>query len=464
MLNFNTAKKFHLVGIGGVGMTPLALYLRESGFSVSGSDIEDFRMKDVLVSKGIKVNLCHNSANVPLDAYLIYSSAIPDNNIELLAARENNIPMFSRIEALKIITKDKKLIAITGSYGKSTLTTFISFVLEKANFNPSWIIGADLLNFNPAKSGEGKLFVLECDESRKEFLDFNPFFTLLTNIGSDHLSNYENSKDNLYSSILSFLARTDKEGAIFLNNDDILTGRVFSDLGNKVKIIKCGKTSSSDYIYEVKSSFFDGRKIVTNFTIMEKDGSIFNSQINMPGERNVIDACFSYAVLIELGFDKKKARDILKILPTLDRRFEIKKVSNKCIIIDDEGDSPDVIENVLRDIKFYFPFKKIVAVVQPHRYSRLKSLFSEYVRVLAFYPNDLILLPVYEASENKIAGIDSFSLANAIVGKNFRGKIKVASDAFEAVDFCKVYLNIDCAIITLGPGNIWKITNELSRG
>lgn len=463
MLDINNNKKVHLIGIGGVGMTPLAIYLKDAGFDVTGSDIQDFRFKNVLLSKGIKVSIGHSSKNVPPDAIVIYTSALNSDNIELQTARKQNNPIISRIEALKEISIDKKLIAITGSYGKSTATSFISAVLEGANLNPSWIIGADLFNFKPANIGSSDLFVLECDESKKEFLDFNPFFLILTNIGSDHLSNYENSKENLYVTILNFLNRVSEMGVIFLNADDPMSKRIVNDLkSSNKKIIKCGKTDNADYVYKIESSFFDHSRIVTSFSVKEKDSSFFTTQLNMPGERNVLDACFAYAVLIELGVSKVIARNALKALPTLDRRFEIKHIGERSIIIDDEGDSPFVIEAVLKDARYYFPDKKILSIVQPHRYSRLKSLFSQYVSVLSNYSDDIIITPVYEASESKIEKFDSLFLGEAIEEKSFKGRVKVVSSLSDAVNVSKFYFKKDYVIITLGPGNIWQVADELS--
>lgn len=463
MLSIDNYKKVHLIGIGGVGMTPLAIYLKDAGFDVTGSDIQDFRFKNVLLSKGIKVSIGHSSKNVSPDAVVIYSSALSSDNIELKTAKGQNNPIMSRIEALKEISKNKKLIAITGSYGKSTATSFISAILEGANLNPSWIIGADLFNFKPANIGSSDLFVLECDESKKEFLDFNPFFVILTNIGSDHLSNYENSKENLYITILSFLNRVKENGVIFLNASDPMSERIVNDLrGSNKKIIKCGKTDNADYIYKIESSFFDHSKIITSFSVKEKDGSFFTAHINMPGERNVLDACFAYAVLVELGINKEIAQSALNTLPILDRRFEIKHIGEKSIIIDDEGDSPFVIESVLKDAKYYFPDKKILSIVQPHRYSRLKSLFSQYVSVLSNYSDDIIITPVYEASESKIEGFDSFTLGNAIKNMSFKGRVEIVSSLSEAVNESKFYFKKDYVIITLGPGNIWQVADELS--
>lgn len=462
MLDIKDFEKVHLVGIGGVGMTPLALYLKEVGFDVTGSDIQDFRLKRFLVGKGIKVSIGHSSENVPLNSVLIYSTALSSDNIELSTAKEQDIPILSRIEALKAITQDKRLIAVTGSYGKSTVTTFVAASLESANLNPSWIIGADLFNFKPAKKGSGDLFVLECDESKKEFLDFKPFFAILTNIGSDHLSNYGNSRENLYLSILSFLKRVDKKGVIFLNADDLMSERISNILKDKTKIVKCGESYNSDYIYTIESSIFDCKKIITSFSIKKRNGSSFTSQINMPGRRNVLDACFAYAVLSELGVSKEIAKDAIRSLPILDRRFEIRKVNKKSIIVDDEGDSPDVIEGVLSDARYYFPDKKILAIVQPHRYSRLKSLFSEYVRVLSSYANAIIITPIFGASENKLEGFDSLSLGSAIKKMSFNGEVKVASSLAEATKMSKVFLSKDYAIITLGPGDIWRVADELS--
>jgi UDP-N-acetylmuramate--alanine ligase len=460
MLENSFKKKIHLIGIGGVGMTPIALLLNEYGFDISGSDISDFRLKDNLISKGINVIIGHSEVNISDNSTVIYSTAVSENNIELITAKKCNNQTLSRIEALKEITSNDRIISITGSYGKSTTTAFVSSILEYVKYDPSWIIGADLLRYPPSKNGKSDLFVLESDESRPDFLDFNPHMIILTNIGKDHLSNYCNSQEMLFSVLLSFLERIDSTGAVFINLDDNLSEK-FTDLVNVKNLITCGSSLNADYRFNITSSKFNGKNFVTEFSITKKNENPFFTFINMPGKENVLDAVFAYAVAVELGCSKKISQKAIKNLPILDRRFEVKKVNEKSIIIDDEGDSPDVIKNSLKKIKFYFENKKALVVIQPHRYSRLKNLFKEYIDVLSEYSDDLIITPVYSAGEEKIDGINSESLYNAILKKDFKGKIYNTLNFEEAIDKCKLYIEKDYVIITLGPGDVWRIADEL---
>ena len=461
MLNNNFTKQVHLIGIGGVGMTPLALLLKEYGYDISGSDISDFRLCNFLQSKGIKIYLNHSASNVPSDSTVIYSSAISENNIEIQTAKKANCTTISRIEALKLITSDKRLISITGSYGKSTTTAFISSLLKEVNVNPSWIIGADLFSFLPSGIGSSDIFVLECDESRAEFLDFDPYFIILTNIGKDHLSNYCNSQEMLFSVLFSYVERINNTGAIFINIDDSLSEK-FTSLLNDKHLITCGSSDNADYCFNITSSTFNGVNFETEFSITKKNCKTFITSINMPGKENVLDAVFAYAVALELGCREEIARKAIKNLPILDRRLEIKSVNEKSIVIDDEGDSPDVIKSALMKLKEYFPKKKILSIIQPHRYSRLKNLFNEYVDTLSNFSDDIIITPVYSAGENKDSFYDSISLYEAIKDYNFKGGLFNAINNTETVNISKKYLNKDYVIITLGPGDIWRVADEIS--
>lgn len=443
-------------------MTPLALYLKQVGYQVSGSDIADFRMRKKLESNGIKVSLFQKAENCIKADMLIYSTAIPKNNPEIAYALENNIPVLNRLEALKFFLKEKKIIAVTGSYGKSTTTAFTASFLKFSGINPSWLIGADLFSFSPAESNDSDWMVLESDESKPVFLDFNPYSVLITNIGKDHLPHYNNSQESLADTISQFMKRKHKDGKIYFNIDDPFTECFIKDLERKEYIL-CGKQNKADYFFQVDSIQYQNRKIKTIFKLTCPNRMIYTCEIPMLGENNVLDAVMAFSIACDLSKDTDQCLKGFSQLPVLDRRFEICSDNGISIVIDDEGDSPAVIQNVFENAKKIFPDKKIIAVLQPHRFSRLQNLFTEYVDSMFQGPDDIIILPVYSAGEEAIPGIQSEKLMNSIIEAGFNPlKIRTLS-LQDSILYLQSYTQQPYLIITLGPGDVWKIADAYRK-
>lgn len=457
-------KKIFCTGIGGVGMSSLALYLLEAGYQVAGSDLSDFRIRKLLESKGIKVFLNHHEKNIEDTDLLIFSTAIPMDNPEIIKAKRHNIPCINRIEALQKFLSNQKIIAVTGSYGKSTTTTFTASLMQYAGLNPSWLIGADMFSFPPALySTNSHWTVLETDESKPVFLNFDPYSAIMTNIGIDHLPSYNNSQELLIQEIFKFLKRKNCSTKVVLHGDDLNSFPLIQELKKSDDVILCGFGDENDYqIKDIHTNFSQG-VFKTTFSIRCPDGKTFFSYIPMPGEKNVIDATLALGMTVQLGASRDECIHGLKILPCMDRRFEICRFSDSTIIVDDEGDSPEVIQSVLKNAKKWFPQKKLLAILQPHRFSRLQSLFDDYVKTMSTLPDEIILLPVFSAGEKAIDGINSEKLRERIVLSNFPTDKIQCCTIEETLEYLKTKINENYLMITLGPGDVWKVAKNLAK-
>ncbi len=458
----NIHGKLHFVGIGGVGMTALAWYLREVGWEISGSDSHDFRMRKKLEEKGIKVYLSHDELLVQDAVALIHTSAVPVSHIEVRMALSMGIPVLERMEAVKVILKDKQLLAVTGSYGKSTATTFLSSMMKQAQCNPDWLIGADMMCYPPAQYVKSSLLVLECDESKPQFLSLDPDALLITNVGKDHLQEYGHSMNNLAKAFEDLALRVPKSGIIVLNGDDPLLLGLSKKIHGK-KIVTCGQQKHNDYCFTDIDIHWDGKAFSSAFKLSNAQGfCLGKKRIPMPGWQNIQDAVMAQLITAHYSSSIEEGQDLYDQLPVMDRRMQVKGTYRDCIVFDDEGDSPEVIRWALQALKKYFPKKKLLCILQPHRFSRLSNLFHEYASVLVEEADDVVLLPVYSAGETELAGFNSETLARQMITMGFNGRVLLVETHEEAAQKVSQYLNQQASIICLGPGDVWKVGDALS--
>jgi len=461
MLNLPARSSVYLIGIGGVGMTPLALLLQQIGFSVLGSDIQPFRMADTLRQSGIRIFTTHRPEQIGESRLVIYSTAIPEQNPEYKEAQRVGIPCMNRLEAISSLVSGKKLLSITGSYGKSTTTTFTAFFAQEAGIDPSYLIGADLLSFLPAhwNQDQSDWFVLETDESRPEFLCFSPYSCVLTNVGTDHLTHYQHDIQVLKDHLVQYLSSIDPAGCLVMSYEAYQSlSRHLPSLHRRV--ITCGTDPSCDYRYEIQDIRCLGDHFETSFHLKAKGEFYRNLSIRMPSEKYVLDALLAFALITDCAKKKLDPR-LFEALPILDRRSQLKRAWNRSYLLDDEGDSPDVIKEVLINVHTLFPGFRVIPFVQPHRFSRLQNLMEEYADVLVSLSDEIILLPVYPAGEEPIPGIDSFALAKTIAAKGFLGPLTVLNTHQEAADWIHTHQTGNNVFILLGPGDVWQVDHAL---
>jgi len=451
-------RKIYFVGIGGSGMSGIAEVMNGLGFSVSGSDINKSATVKHLKSIGIKIFNTHNSKNIDLIDVVVSSTAIPKNNPELLQAKKNKIPIIPRAEMLSELMRFKKGIAVAGTHGKTTTTSLVAAILSGGDLDPTYVIGGRLNSMKiNAKLGEGDLMVVEADESDASFLHLNPVNTIITNIDNDHLGSYQGDFEKLKQTYIDFIHQVPFYENIFICIDDLHIRNIMPFISRPFVSYGLSKSSMIQGI-DLK---FNGRNMT--FKVLDKKykKTSFDISIKFPGEHFVRNSLAAIAIGLEYGVSIKKIQNALLNFEGIDRRYEIyenvNKYNKKIMVIDDYGHHPTEIEAVLSATRKGFPGKDINLVFQPHRFTRTRDCFEDFLRVLKI-PNKLFLLDIYSAGEDPIKNISSkFILSKLNNSKTYYLKnFKVS----EKIIFKEI--KNDSILIIMGAGSISVLTNEIT--
>lgn len=448
-------KKYHIhfVGIGGIGMSGIAELLLNLGYKVSGSDIRSSditkRLKklDGIIFEG------HSAEQVSGADVVVTSSAIGADNPEVVAARKDSIPLIPRAEMLAELMRLKYSIAVAGAHGKTSTTSIIASVLSKGGLDPTVVIGGKLKGIGSnALLGRGDFIVAEADESDGSFLKMSPTIAVVTNIDREHLDFYKDL-NSIKEAFLSFIDRIPFYGlaVLCLDNEPI------QELIPKIKkrFTTYGMSTQADF--HARDIVFSDQK--SRFDIYHIGDMLGNITLNLPGTHNVYNSLASIAVGIELDIPFDIIKYALETLEGVQRRLEIKGEKKGITVIDDYGHHPTEIKTTLKAVRESWPDRRIIAVFQPHRYTRTKALFDEFTR--SFYQSDLlVVLPIYPAGEEKIEGIDSDGLCEGIRTHGHKEAV-FKEDFKEAVLHLKEILERGDILLTLGAGNVWKIGEEV---
>ena len=376
-------QNIHFIGIGGIGISALARFLKEKGFNISGSDLKESKITNELLKEGVKISIPHKSENVLGADLVVYSAAIKEENVELKEALKRGISCLSRKEALPLILKDKKVFAIAGAHGKSTTSSILATLLNDA----SVIIGAILKEFGSNMIyKESKNLIFEADESDSSFLNSNPYLAIVTNAEAEHLDHYENEIKLLHKAYENFLTQA-KICVINAEDEFLSTLNLKATMLNPSKDIKNLRMSVENF------------KPLTSFEL--KDFGEF-SLFGM-GEHLAIDA--SLAILAALNFmDLNTIKTRLRFYQGIKKRFDILYADESLAIIDDYGHHPTEIKATLKAAFEYAKlagYKKLTAFFEPHRYTRLAANLKEFTRAFDGV-DELVILPVYSAGEKEI--------------------------------------------------------------
>jgi len=432
----------HIVGIGGIGMSGIALILKSKGYKVQGSDIVENQMVKKLKEKGIKVFIGHNPQNLRGADVVIHSSAVKEDNPEILAARRLGIPVIPRADILSDIMKFKEGIAVAGTHGKTTTSSMISKILYEYGLKPTILVGGRLsfLGGVNAIEGEGKWLVAEADESDGTFLKLTPTFSVITNIDADHLDRY-GSVENLKFAFVEFANRVSFYGKVFL-------------------CLECPNVRSIvPKIYKRKTTFGfnDADFTVANVNFL-KLGSVFEVcykgkklgrvKLNVPGKHNILNALGALSVALEVGVPFSSASEYLEEFRNASRRMELKGTVNGITFIDDYAHHPTEIAASYEALKTSFPNRRIVVLFQPHRFSRTAFLWDEFVRTLKRIDN-LYLCDIYPAGEQPIESISSKRLAGECGGV-YCGSLE------KACELLRKELRPGDVFLSLGAGSVTR--------
>ena len=451
--DFGKLKSFFFVGIGGAGMSAVAIVLKGMGFRISGSDLKESRYTENLRKKGIQVFTGHNSKNIMGFDAVIISAAIRNDNTEYKAAQNAAIPVYSRSDALAWILNQKKGIAVAGTHGKTTTTSMISFIFRQAGLDPTIIIGGELNEFGTnASFGEGEYIIAEACESDGSFLKYNPFISVVTNIEEDHLDFYKDFEE-IRESFISFLNNTRENGFIIINGDDI-SADMLDGLKQDRQIIRFGLTDKNDiYAFDIKSEYRG-----TGFKVKIAD-SIYDVRLKIPGIHNVKNYLASLACAHILRMDINKCIEIIGSFTGVKRRFEIRGNFNGSMIVDDYAHHPTEIKATLEAAESLLK-EKIITVFQPHRYSRLKAILDKFNN--CFEKTDtLIITEVYASGENPIPGVSGKLLIDYLSENDFVKKLVYLPKINDIVDYLKQEIKNDNLILVMGAGDITRVSDSL---
>ena len=440
------SNKVHIIGINGIGMSALAIYLKKNNINVTGSDIAHNANTVILEKYKIPVFIGHKSSNIKDRDIIFYSSAIK-NNPEIKEAKKNKIPCYNRSKLLQLICKDKFTIVVSGSHGKTSTTSILGHLLVRAGLNPTIISGGIMQNFGQnIYLTDSNYVVVEADESDGTVFKLSPRYLLFLNVDREHIDFYK-SYSSFKSKIKNYmLGLIKKDVKIFINNDDNF---LFSLKKYSKNLKTFGSNTKADYSYKLKelsdkkSSFqiYKGKKIISN-----------SLTTNLLGEHNVQNLTAVLSIIDDLGYEIKKSH-ILDFKGTK-RRMNILGKLNKTTFIDDYAHHPTEIDKLINIISLYKK-KIVILIIEPHRYSRLNDLYKEYLHVLR-NTNNLIILKTYEAGESYKQGMkNSKNLVNDLnVSNNQKTRyIDNYSDLFNLLD--QFVLNkSESIVITAGAGDI----------
>ena len=445
-------KKMHFVGIGGIGMSGIARVLLEMGYSISGSDLEPNGITRKLEEMGGRVYRGHKASNLPADAgVLVYSSSIAKDNPELVEARGRKIKIAHRAEVLGELFNGKTGIAVTGTHGKTTTTSLISVMLKNAGLDPTAVIGGEVESLKGnASLGSGKYIVAEADESDSSFLHLKPSYTVITNIEMEHLDHFK-TLGKIRAAYRSFIGNTKKHGTIFYNLDDPNLKVIVND--HRGKIRSFGFSGNADaYPLNIKMDGFD-----TSFDCVCRGKALGRVSLKIPGRHNVLNALACILVGLELGLKFKDIVRAIKDFEGAKRRFQLRADADGVILIDDYAHHPTEIRAVL-DACRNWGKKRIIAIFQPHRYSRTKFFAKDFGRCFKG-ADKLILTDIYAASEKAIKGVTVKCVYDS-ARKNGSKDIVILEKGRIAEHVMKIKRPGDM-IVVMGAGDIKKVADEL---
>ena len=457
-------KNIHFIGIGGAGMSGIAEVFHNLDYVISGSDITESAMVRHLRNLGIKIHIGHRSENIDAVHVVVVSTAIDENNPEIVAAKELRIPIVRRAEMLAELMRFRRGIAIAGTHGKTTTTSLAASVLAQGDIDPTYVIGGKLnSSASHAKLGLSDYLVAEADESDASFLYLQPMMAVVTNIDQDHLSTYEGDFERLKQTFIEFLHHLPFYGLAIVCIDDPVVREILGDIARP--ILTYGESEDAD----VRITSIRAKGAKTEFSVMLPNAEQpLLIDLNLTGRHNVLNATAAIGIAWELEVSPDAIQLALSEFSGIGRRFQISEnvtvPAGKVMHIDDYGHHPNEIKATIEGIRAAWPGKRLAVAFQPHRYTRTRDLFEDFSQVLSEV-DSLILTEVYAAGEKFIKDADGRALARSI---RVRGKIDpvFVEDLDTLGEVVDSTLQDGDIFLTLGAGSIgaWSAEFLLQHG
>ena len=452
---FKKVDFIHFIGIGGIGMSGIAELLMNLGFKITGSDINHSENVKRLESNGIKISIGHQSKNVNNADAVVYSSAVPSNNPEIIAAIKKSIPVIRRAEMLaELINLKQTSIAVGGTHGKTSTSSMIGMVLEKTGHDPTLVVGGLVSNLNTnVKLGSGNLIVVEADEFDRSFLALNPTIAVVTNLEMEHTDCYDSLHD-LKNAFLQFCHSVPFYGEVILCADSPSLMEIMPKIRKPIKTY--GLSDYADFC--AKNIKYNENK--SEYTLFHKKNNLGKININVPGKHNILNSLAAITLGIELDIPLEKVKSGIKSYKGVRRRFEIKKNDQDVLVIDDYAHHPTEVEATINAAKNGWN-KRIVSVFQPHLFSRTRDFFKEFAKSL-FDSNIIIITDIYPAREKPIKGISSKLIMNELklIGHK---NINYLPDLEKLNQLLDTIIKSGDMLITMGAGNIWRYSDKYNE-
>ena len=445
---FRHVKKLHFVGIGGIGMSGIAELLLNQGFKITGSDINDSKVIQNLKDKGAEIFIGHDTKNLTDADVLVYSSAVNRDNPEIISAMNKHIPIIRRAEMLgELIALKETSIGVAGTHGKTSTSSMVGAMLSKANLDPTLVVGGLVRNINTnSLLGEGEIIVVEADEFDRSFLSLQPTIGIITNIELEHTDCYEDLYD-LQNAFTQFANASPFYGAVIIGNQSPAAAEIIPNI--KRPIITFGLTKKSDFY----ANDIIHNKSETTFTVFDRGNNLGVIHLHVPGEHNVLNALASIALGIEMNIPFHDIAAGLESYKGVRRRFDIKGEENGVMVVDDYAHHPTEVRVTLNSARNGWN-RRILAVFQPHLYSRTKAFYQEFAIAL-MEADILVITDVFPAREKPIEGITGKMVAD-FAKKSGHKNIYYLENLENLEKKLDNLCQPNDMVITIGAGNIWR--------
>ena len=453
MLNVNIDTKLHFIGIGGIGMSGIAEVLLSLGYKVSGSDIAESANVQRLRELGAEIIIGHRSENVLGATVVVYSSAVNFENPEMAEAKKSNLPIMRRAEMLAELMRLKYGLAVAGTHGKTTTTSFLATILQNSDFDPTYIIGGIVKNLDGhAKVGKGDFLVAEADESDGSFLLLSPIMSIVTNIDLDHMDHYGCEKV-LLDSFEEFINKVPFYGVSALNAHDKRLMNMIKNIKKPFTTFAIGDEFDGGADYEARDLKIEGN--TSFFNLFYRGEECLAIQIKLPGKHNVLNALGAIAIAHKMGVSFEQIAAAIMKFESVGRRFQVLYKNDDIEVVDDYGHHPTEILVTLETLK-HTRKSKIIAIFEPHRFSRTRDCWNEFLHCFNS-ADEVFLSPIYPASEEPIPGIDSKKLVEDI--NRLHPSLAKYVNSLDCIDEI-ISKNPGATIITLGAGSIGRKIRE----
>ncbi len=455
MIDLSQYKKIHCIGIGGIGLSAIAEILLSRGYEVSGSDMKESAETVRLASKGARVFIGHRAENADEADLLVFSAAVGQDNPEMKRAEERGIPILSRAQMLGLLMQEyENSIAVSGTHGKTTTTSMVSLILDRAKLEPTILVGGNLAEIGGnVKVGHSRYFITEACEYMDSFLSLKPKIEIILNIDSDHLD-YFKDIDHIVSSFDKFAHLVPGSGTIIAYDANPFVNQVIRDLDN---VVTFGLSENCDY-YAANIQF--NEEGMPAFDVCHDGQLLSRVQLAVPGEHNILNALAAFTCACALGVEPQLTKETLERYHGTQRRFDIVGTTAKGVkIVDDYAHHPTEIKATLSASE-NVPHNKLWCIFQPHTYTRTIALFDEFAE--AFEKADkLILAEIYAAREKNIYKISSAQLAEKIKETHPHKEVLFMEDFAAIADYVDDQAQPGDMVITMGAGDIYKVGEML---